>query len=762
MANKLGKRKKKAAVALTENIRRDVAVIERHPHVISDSVRVGNLINDWLLQVSFKFRVLEHQPENIPNENGVNGVETVFVYFPKNYPAQEPSVYLRADFPSNLPHINPYRSPRGEVSPCFFEGKVSDLLAQPDGIMGVINQVHQWLRDAALGELIDLIKQGWEPQRRDQLSGTLIADQSYLEGLISDEAGHKLLAAKILIDELAPEDFSFMARVLDSDIPDNYEQIFGRVKDLKISALSSQYSVALCVWPNVNHISSDYAPNSVSDFRSLCELSQSLGCEKLLSSPLTELLNIYRDNYGDNHLDILIIIIARRPANLIGKDNNIEILPYNVSVNLSKSPVGDFYYVSEESIVEPVGHRHAISKSLLGRISHVPKDLQTQQIHLLGCGSVGSKIAMHFGRAGLGKFALYDNGKLSPHNSARHASLDDGQLPGVYKTHAVAYLLEGLACSATPINANIVSLFSSENTEDQKNLNANTIIDTTASLQVWDAISSAEWLTNPLFQTGLFGQGRLGFVARENAERTTKVCDIQAMISDLRISHDKLRAHLPKSNMSELVQVGQGCSSATMVMADDALSEHTAGMSKILRHEIRLTAGSHASLWLGYSDHDKPGVDWEQFQFGPFISVPPSHADGWEIRISETAATRIEEISRKFGEDEYGGVIFGAISTLHRRMIVTRVIDAPSDSEYSKGAFILGTSGLKEEIKRLFRLSGNTLTYLGTWHSHPKGGGPSSVDRSSAQKVSELRLGAPSALLIWTPQGYRAAVEPKT
>ena len=48
----------------------------------------------------------------------------------------------------------------------------------------------------------------------------------------------------------------------------------------------------------------------------------------------------------------------------------------------------------------------------------------SQPITVLGCGSLGSKISLHLGRAGFGNMSFVDNEALSPHNSARHALLD--------------------------------------------------------------------------------------------------------------------------------------------------------------------------------------------------------------------------------------------------------------------------------------------------------------------------------------------------
>jgi hypothetical protein len=61
---------------------------------------------------------------------------------------------LRADFPLNLPHINPHRE--GElVSPCLFEGSLDELLHR-FGLDAIVDQLIDWLHKAAAGTLLDL------------------------------------------------------------------------------------------------------------------------------------------------------------------------------------------------------------------------------------------------------------------------------------------------------------------------------------------------------------------------------------------------------------------------------------------------------------------------------------------------------------------------------------------------------------------------------------------------------------------------------
>jgi len=87
------------------------------------------------------------------------------------------------------------------------------------------------------------------------------------------------------------------------------------------------------------------------------------------------------------------------------------------------------------------------------------------------------------------------------------------------------------------------------------------------------------------------------------------------------------------------------------------------------------------------------------------------------------------------------------------------VIEAPPDSKRSKISFILGTQGLKEKVEEIHSKSSGFLNYVGTWHNHPKGGGPSALDKDSLEQMKRLRFGAPAVSLIWTPSGFKAIID---
>lgn len=95
---------------------------------------------------------------------GVRSLETCLLIFGSDWPLSSPRVFLREDFPLNLPHINPHQAGQ-PVSPCIFEGSLDELLHR-FGLDAIVDQLIDWLHKAAAGVLLDLAH-GWEPTRRD-------------------------------------------------------------------------------------------------------------------------------------------------------------------------------------------------------------------------------------------------------------------------------------------------------------------------------------------------------------------------------------------------------------------------------------------------------------------------------------------------------------------------------------------------------------------------------------------------------------------
>ena len=117
--------------------------------------------------------------------SGVRAVEPVTLLFPNAFPLQAPVALLRKDFDRSLAHVQPGTIADRPV-PCLFDGSLTELL-QSGGILGVVDQLAEWLNRAALGTLINP-HHGWEPVRRDTVDDRIVCDADWIRAQVGKKA----------------------------------------------------------------------------------------------------------------------------------------------------------------------------------------------------------------------------------------------------------------------------------------------------------------------------------------------------------------------------------------------------------------------------------------------------------------------------------------------------------------------------------------------------------------------------------------------
>jgi hypothetical protein len=201
------------------------------------------------------------------------------------------------------------------------------------------------------------------------------------------------------------------------------------------------------------YIAERYRPETVTN---LCELkarAEEYGCGPSLKNALSYLTQCVSQWKGPA-FPVAVILYARRPYSLIGESSNIELVPYLTECQAPKLfPQGD------NTAVYPASHRHAITATLLQKFSGEPPVSEEGQLTLVGCGSLGSKIAVHLARSGAAPAIVIDKNSMSPHNAARHALLpqpQDIQLTWLGpKAEALAAAIEGFRQSAKAFNEDV-------------------------------------------------------------------------------------------------------------------------------------------------------------------------------------------------------------------------------------------------------------------------------------------------------------------
>jgi hypothetical protein len=703
------------------------------------------------------------------SETGAKIQEPIILLFPPTYPFHAPAVLLRPDFNKSLPHINPIynRDEKNYVNPCLYYGLLNDQLHQEgDGLSEILNQLSEWLSKAAINDLIDP-NQGWEPIRRDNTFGWMVYDLTTLRKLIKDKPGALVFQCRFFREPGKERPYFSWVADKPSDVTPSL------IKDSFLTAKgphgASYGSLTFLLWSDSHTMADRYLPEDIKDLRQLYERAKDYCILDPLRSVFIDFGWAFKQALPNiTRFPVFIILCVRRPHALIQDDSPLELIPYVIECQIEDERPHlpePRTRISEDSPVLPLGHRHKVNSSLLQRMSGGKELTNDGTIVHIGCGSVGSKIAMHLARSGHGPFKLIDKAPFSPHNVARNALTPAAEIPGLPKAWLLSQEIGLLRLEAEALNEDIIEICKSPGDRNSPFAkDTRLVIESTGSVAVREMLTSLpnEKLHGKLLHVALYEQGKTGIIAIEGNGRNPNVNDLIIKFWDERIDNPDLRSKFPSSSEDTGRQnVGLGCGSHTMVMPDDRVSLFAAGMAERVRQLLELENGApkNGELWIGILDDYELGITWKYLRIEPTMVLKVKIQNTWEVRSLPRAVNQITEEAKTWKDTETGGVLIGRISLPNRRFTVSRVLEAPPDSTRSPGSFILGVEGLKEKVREIHDKSGGTLNYVGTWHSHPKGGKASSIDKDSLKLIRRLRFGAPALGLIWTPYGIHAEID---
>ena len=739
---------------------RALRLIEAHPSVVDVKAALVGDGPETVALVTVRTELPNEWRAAGESPSGVRPLEQVTFRFGPGYPVFAPGIRLRADFNRSHPHIQP-----GDASeapePCLFAGSPRELL-RLRGIIGLVDQLVEWLERAAFLRLIDP-DQGWEPVRRDHVDDVIVAESEWIKGLATATAGCAAFKLRYLASVSGSGRATYWVTLRKSDPIAIAPDLTGAFTFRDFDGGRVGGGVGLVAWSGKKpdgspFIADRYLPETVSTVDELLARAEILGCREFLQPKLALLQLRFRETKMKVPVPLAVMMLARRPFSVIGSDSGIEICPYVVELD-----GGDDLSKGSAKTVRSAMHREDISVSLMRRASGNAAADPAAPWTLIGCGSVGSKIAMHMARAGRGPAAIADQAYILPHNFARHATYPDetevkyGVL--ATKTGILAGALKSLAQPPSTHTVDVVSHVQRNGKLDPL-VGADTfaVLNTTGSATVRETLSMVPAGRRPrVIEACLLGVGRTAMLAVEgpssNPSATDLICEAYKKIHE----RPEMAAHVFNTGATE-VPVGQGCSTATMPLPDSRVSMLSAAFAeRFTRLQTDGLPADGGMLLLGHLRNDGLGQDWAE---SPVVSrIIVNRGDHGEIRISPAVDAVIRtEVARK-RRKETGGIIYGRYCDVTDSFHVVGTLPAPPDSRFSADEFVLGTKGLKPMLAKLIDGTGGALYPLGTWHNHLFTSGPSGKDMRTGILLSGMQY-FPLLLLIQTPGGYSAmAVE---
>lgn len=738
--------------------------LERHRGIVRVGAPVAKGNSTWI-EIDVEVAVPSRSRGSGVSTTGVRAIETCTLVFGPRWPLTAPRPFLRVDFPLDLPHINPH-TPGNLVSPCLFEGSIDELLHR-FGMDAIIDQLIIWLDSAAANTLIDL-NQGWEPTRRDSCPSTVVFSAEKAVAAVRQDGsvltvGVGYVAMGKHLHGIVDEHFTAVEEVVFSQAVRNDHH--GKWAVGKAAAFIARA-------PHVNgqpHVVGQYQPETVIDLESLLIRAGELGIDR---DELGRALHRYYtrsivDSAQDSKdwefgLFAVVILVVERLAPLVGSPGrSTEVLPYVVHYDCAEGLSAE-----NNTSAHPASHAHALSPQLLQLTSGMVSADASQPWVILGCGSLGSKIALHLGKGGFGAATFVDNEPMSPHNIARHGLIEPLSvlLPPRKATMMQSAFQAISHTGSRAFDMDAVALLTEGDKFDEVvPKDAALILDTTASLKLMTAQMQSPALDTcgaRLARVVMYGQGRCAVIALEGKARTSRVDDLTALLFEFCRHHPRLRASIAGDSAEPTrIFVGDNCRSLTAPMTDATVSRSAALAGMQLEQWLKNGLPSQGALGVGVLDVSGIGMNWSTIDIGDTVALEARGAGGWRVRVLEPVAHLINLQALDWGNSETGGALVGRISNETRTITIAGLVEAPPDSIREPARFILGKEGLVASLRQAHTDSLGYLTFLGTWHTHPLGGPHSGIDRETLKGIAADAGGIPAVSLVWTPQGLTCEVD---
>ncbi len=691
------------------------------------------------------------------NNIDIQPIEPVLLVFDvENYPVEAPKVFTdRLDFPKDkLAHL--YVAVNGKPPAfCYVRGSSNEWYANKR-IQDLIVRIGNWLRDAAAGELSADGDQ-FEPLRLEGYNGTNTYDYDQLADIVNNkrsfvpgqnwtlglfERKDKNVASYTLVKILTLGNATTIIAEFDEE----------KKKD-KEAADKKRYHYGYIIWNNDDQTFEEYdiaLPSDWESFKVFCNRY------KLDYTAFEDMVSTGDGNY---YVYFPVILAIKRPANLIGFSSNIEFVNLKFKVDTDDKEGGK---IINNVPVLFQSHNQPLTEAKAMQISGSTGNFPSRSV-VFGCGALGSKIVMHFGRSGLTALTLIDPDHISPHNLIRH-TLSAHDI-GVNKADGVADAIKKMFPQST--TSKMISgpsfkdgLFDKPETFE----NYEWVFDFTASEAFFNKLAVTKSMEkSQVCSVSISDFGNLGIMLKEGEARNPRIDDLQAHLysqyrNDEKIEEWLARERAAASTGNLTVHVGVGCNSETTILSDEKVSGHAAFIAGAIKHIMKKDDKSAKIVLSRFDEGENYGIQTQTINVAPFDVIQAINDPSWSIRFKAGILDQITVDAHKAKRKETGGVFVGIANYKTKTIHVVDLISAPPDSRANSVCFFRGHQELPEQIDKVNMGSGGQLGYIGEWHSHPLGpNGLSDVDMQSVYRhkaeFSEMTTPLPVFLTVVTPAG---------
>lgn len=599
----------------------------------------------------------------------------------KNWETTPPIVFPdRSDFPyKQFPHVF-YEGREFPAGLCLTRENLYDWYSEHT-LRDYVIRLNEWMQDAARKNLIKVeMRDEFEPQR-------------YM-GKAIETTFYRLFYNDCMLEQQSAPSSKYFSLNVHSEI----SIAFGTDEFLS----QDDNAIGVRLYRGNNGIDDEWIANYPRQLGILYEFIERKG----YPFNKQEFMSLME---GKDYAYFMLALL--RPTRIIDKDSRINYLCFRAK---SSDVLNDV----REAHIEEVMIKDYPNLDTARRLSQTPGSIAEKRFVILGCGALGSKVALHLFRSGVDHLTLVDNDNLEPHNMCRHALLCTPLFETTNKAELLKKAMNNMFLGVPDhIEAHTTDALSFLNSTDLSKFDI--IIDATASAAVLHGLDTITFPVNTkVVRLGLSEGGSIG-ISYINTGSKRLLSDYYAEILRQAIRDDDISNWLKqeKKNSLEDIRIGEGCHSNTMRISDDTISAHAASMSSVIRHIFEPPL--HDGFMISIADDIFPGSMVTNWYDAPeFTEFHCENDKAWRVRIANQILIEIRTQTRIHGRNETGGYMYGHVD-YKRNLIYVLSQFIPSDSKHDISRLGLSKKGFKAFDKLVEDRTAHQLYYLGDWHSHP-------------------------------------------
>lgn len=700
----------------------ECAAVEACGCVVKGSVRLWWNHGHWLITCEVAY---DWTPAG---DSRLRAREPIALYYLKGEPGIEaPSVWSnRADFPRDLPHLNPM--PDSEPVSICISREGAQALYQLGGIASVLRRLANWLADASRGTLMH---EGWDPALRDPTCSVLF-DGTTMQELAFSQARKGIRVAPLHAELRVGGDGTPFVYMIDT--------ASGLASAAELDERRRSNTVVVRRLPCLVIFDSSRVPDEVhpsSQVRDAGALQAQLQRMNCLQAARDYLADVERAQPGVLGDGVLMVLAILRPKPILrdfpclaeSDARRYELVPMHVA-----PPPGAPFSLATSSIVQ-LGHAAFLEPRLLRHLSGL--ESTPNCVGIVGAGALGGALSDHLARAGAPCFLVADHDTFKAHNVARHVLTGANMME--LKSKALAERIT--AINGQPLGKAVDSITTDVLKQDFEGLRkllsiADVVIDATADVQVLESLSELQLpAERTVIRAELAHQGRVGLLTYCPANGSVRLDDVDALLLRLAYEIESLKAWMSDEEALQhidVVNLGLGCASATTRMPNSVIGTHAGAFATwLIRSIARRTT---PALLVNALSADFLPTGAQVIDVPTFTTLPCRGRSTWKVRIASDTLEQLQAWRRDAGSKETGGHLYGRWTLATRTFHVVWASREPPGTVGDHASLSLASAMTTPEEKERWSASGRKLVALGSWHSHP----PTSTEELSPRDKQTL------------------------